>query len=388
VRSVETVIVGAGVVGASVAYHLARRGCEDVLVLERESSFGGGSTSRATGGFRAQFGSAVNVRLSLLSREKLRRFEDELGVDPGYRPCGYLFLADNEEQMEALLDAQEVQREVGLDEVRVVGPSEVEEINAAVEVEGLAGGVFCPTDGFIRPMQILRGYVEGAVRLGVRFERGVECTGFRMDGAGRVLAVRTSGGDVAAGSVVNAAGAWAAEVVREAALDLPVRPLRRQVALTHPFDGLPEDMPMTIFTGDGFHLRVRDGRVLLLWPDEPEVGADPFDQSVEDRWVEVVVEKARERVPRLGRASVDRGRCWAGLYEMSPDEHALLGAAPGVENLYLANGSSGHGVMHAPALGELLAEIMVDGEARAVDARALRPSRFLEGEPNLAPTLL
>jgi sarcosine oxidase subunit beta len=236
-------------------------------------------------------------------------------------------------------------------------------------------------------MQILRGYVEGAAQLGVRFEYGVEQTGFRMDGSDRITVVRTSGGDVAVGSVVNAAGAWAALVARNAGLDLPVEPLRRQAAVTHPFDALPEDMPMTIFVEDGFHFRVRDGRVLLLWPDEPDV-ADPFDTTLSDTWLGTVVEIARSRVPCLSQTSIDRERCWAGLYEMSPDGHALLGRAPEIENLYLANGSSGHGVMHAPALGQLLAEVIVDGAAHTLDTHALRPSRFAEGEPNLALTLL
>jgi sarcosine oxidase subunit beta len=388
VRSAEVLVIGAGVIGASVAYQLARRGYGPILVLERNGSPGQGSTSRATGGFRAQFGSEINVRLSLLSREKLLRFDEELGVDPGYRSCGYLFLADDEAQLDALRGAQDVQRAAGLEETREVTPSEVEDINPAIRAHGLTGGVFCSTDGFIRPMQILRGYTEGATRLGVRFEYGVECTGFQFDGSGRVSAVRTSDGDVVAvGSVVNAAGAWAALVARNAGLDLPVEPLRRQAAVTHPFDALPEDMPMTIFVEDGFHFRVRDGRVLLLWPDKPLV-ADPFDTSVSDAWLESVVERARSRVPGLSQTCIDREKCWAGLYEMSPDGHVLLGRATGVENLYLVNGSSGHGVMHAPALGQLLAEIIVDGAAHTLDTHALRPSRFAEGEPNLALTLL
>jgi sarcosine oxidase subunit beta len=286
-----------------------------------------------------------------------------------------------------LRGAQQVQKEAGLGEAREVTPSEIEEINPWVRADGLVGGVYCPTDGFIRPMGILGGYVENAERLGVRFEYGVEQVGFRTEGRGSTFAVRTSGGEVVTESVVNAAGAWAAQVVREAGLDLPVQPLRRQVAITHPFDDLPEDMPMTIFAEDGFHLRVRDGRVMLLWPDKPVV-EDPFDQSVEEAWLESVVERARERVPSLARVSIDREGCWAGLYEMTPDGHALLGETPGVENLYLANGSSGHGVMHAPALGQLLAEIMVDGAAHTVDTHALRPSRFEEGKPNVASTLL
>ncbi len=386
-RSAQVIVIDAGVIGASVAYHLAERGCGDVLVLERNPEPGRGSTRRATGGFRAQFGSEANVRLSLLSREKLLRFEEELGVDPGYRPCGYLFLAEDEAQLDALRAAQEVQRGADLEEAREVGPSEIAQINPAVRADGIVGGAFCPTDGFIWPMEIVRGYVEAAERLGVRFEYGTGCEGFRLDGPGRISTVRATSGDVAAGSVVNAAGAWAASVARDAGLDLPVEPLRRQAAVTHPFDALSQDMPMTVFVEDGFHLRVRDGRVLLLLPDEPD-GVDPFDQSVEEDWLGLVVETARERVPCLRQASVDRARCWAGLYEMSPDGHALLGALPEAENFYFANGSSGHGVMHAPALGQLLSEIILDGAAHTLDAHALRPTRFREGEPNAGPALL
>jgi sarcosine oxidase subunit beta len=147
-------------------------------------------------------------------------------------------------------------------------------------------------------------------------------------------------------------------------------------------------MPMTINVGDGFHLRVRDGRVLLLWPDEPRAGADPFDTSVDEDWLKAVVAKARANVPCLKGADIDRAACWAGLYEMSPDRHAILGRAQGFEDLYLVNGSSGHGVMHAPALGQLLSEIILDGAAHTLDVQALRPSRFAEGRPNVGPDLL
>jgi sarcosine oxidase, subunit beta len=382
----EVVVVGAGVIGASVAYHLAARGCSDVLVLDSVPGPGEGSTGRATGGFRAQFGSEVNVRLSLLSREKLRRFPDELGVDPGYRPHGYLFLARQPTDLEALLAAQQVQKAAGLHEALEVGPDEVRELNPAVLADDLLGGVFCPTDGFIRPLELLRGYTEAARRLGARFEYGTPCTALRMTGD-RIAAVRTPRGEVAAGAVVNAAGAWAAGIGRLAGVALPVTPLKRQVAITQPTELLPEEMPMTIFVEDGFHLRVRDGRVLLLRPDEPRTG-NPFDTTVEEGWLDEVLERARSRIPCLAQAAIDREHCWAGLYEMSPDKHAILGAAPGVENLYLANGSSGHGVMHAPALGQLLSEIIFDGSAAALDVHALRATRFAEGQPNPAPVLL
>src|SRR5947209_13978629 len=199
--------------------------------------------------------------------------------------------------------------------------------------------------------------------------------------------VTTAKGAFAARHFGNAAGAWAGEVARMAGVQIPLRPLRRQVAVTHPTDLLPEDMPMTIFVDDGFHLRVRDRRVLLLWPDEPRT-SNPFEANVEDAWVSEVVKKAHARVPCLRGAAIDRDKCWAGLYEMTPDKHSILGRAHGVENLYLANGSSGHGVMHSPALGQLLSEIILDGATTTLDTHALRPARFDEGEPNVAPDVL
>jgi sarcosine oxidase subunit beta len=146
-------------------------------------------------------------------------------------------------------------------------------------------------------------------------------------------------------------------------------------------------MPMTIFAGDGFHFRVRDGRVLLLWPS-PGVPGRPFDISVDPEWLAAVTLMAHRRVPVLRDTAVDVGSSRAGLYEMSPDKHALLGVAPHCENFYLINGSSGHGVMHAPALGVLLAELMSDAAFSSMDASALRPSRFIEGAPNPSSSLL
>ena len=386
-KSAEVVIIGGGVIGASVAYHLAARGCRDVVVVERGTNAGEGSTGRATGGFRAQFGTPVNVRLSLLAREKLLRFREETGVDPGFRQCGYLFIATNAAELDALRSSQAMQRECGVADARAVSVEEIKSINPAIKTDGAAGGVFCPSDGFMRPLEILRGYTEAATRLGARFEYGVAVEGFESDASGRILSVKTTNGTLAARHFVNAAGAWAGEVARMAGVEIPVRPLCRKVAITRPTELLPEEMPMTIFVDDGFHLRVRDRRVLLLWPDEPR-GSDPFEACVEDEWVSEVVSKAHARVPCLRGAAVDRVSCWAGLYEMTPDKHSILGRAPGVENFYLANGSSGHGVMHSPALGQLLSEIILDGAATTLSTRALRPTRFDEGEPNAAPDVL
>ena len=380
-RPASVVIVGAGVMGASVAYHLAARGCSDVLLLDRCAGPGQGSTGAASGGFRAQYATAINVRLSLLAREKLLRFEDEIGTDPGYRAAGYLWLAVSEAELGSLRTAMDVQRGAGLHEATEVDVDDARRLNPAIRCEAIVGGAFCPTDGFIAPLQILNGYLAAARRKGARVEWVTHVGGFISDDRGRIVAVETSRGRIDTDAVVNAAGPWAALLAEAAGVSLPVTPLRRQVATTMPCAVLPHDMPMTIFAGDGFHLRVRDGRVLLLWPT-PGVQDSPFDIRVDPEWIASVTRMAHDRVPVLRDVAIDRDSCWAGLYEMSPDKHAILGCAPGCDNLYLINGSSGHGVMHAPALGALLAELICDRKVSSLDVGALSPSRFAEGTLN------
>jgi sarcosine oxidase subunit beta len=371
-------IIGGGVMGASVAHHLAARGQRDVVILDRAAGPGEGSTGRATGGYRAQYGTEVNVRLSLLSRGKLLAFEDDTGVDPGFLPAGYLWLAASEAELGSLRAGRRVQHAAGLHEAVEVSPIEIAELNPAIRLDGVVGGAFCPSDGFLRPLKLLEGYLAAATRRGVRVRWGVEVIGLDRGSDGRIAAVATSQGTIAVEAVVNAAGPWAASIAALAGIALPVTPLRRQIVPTGACDLLPGDMPMTIWAGDGFHLRVRDGRVLLLWPT-PGAAGRPFDTSVDPAWIDAVVAMAHQRVPVLRQATIDRGAAWAGLYEMSPDKHAILGAAPGCPNFHCINGSSGHGVMHAPALGHLLAEIICDGAASTLDVSCLHPSRFEAG---------
>jgi sarcosine oxidase subunit beta len=380
-------VIGAGVMGASAAYHLARSGWRDILLLDCSGGPGEGSTGRATGGFRAQFGTAVNVRLSLLAREALGRFKDEIGADPGYVQAGYLWLAQSEAEREALRAALRVQHECGLTEAVEIGLDEIGRLNPALDRRGILSGAFCPTDGFIRPLAILKGYLDAAARNGIGIEWDTEALGMRRGADGRIVEVETSRGTIAVGAVVNAAGPWAGRVGALAGASIPVTPLRRQAAATVPCDLLPEEMPMTIYVGDGFHLRVRDGRILLLRPT-PGIPGRPFEASVDPAWVDDVARTARERVPLLRDAAIDHGACWAGLYEMSPDRHALLGPAPECPNLYLINGSSGHGVMHAPALGMLLAEIMTKGRAVTLDVEPLSPGRFAKSQAGEVTDLL
>ena len=346
-ETADVLIIGAGVTGASIAHHLATAGAGKVVVIDRAPTLGGGSSPRATGGFRAQFETPVNVRLSMLSREKLLRFEEETGVSPGFAQYGYLFLARSEEVLDSLRAAVGVQHECGATESRVIGADEARAINPAIQDDSIVGGTFSPADGFIRAMQILRGYYESAQRQGVQFV-------FNADRR-----------DFSAGITVNAAGAWAAEIC-----DVPITPAERHVLLTVETDVLSDSMPMTIWTDDGFHLRVRDRRVLLLAPP-------PLVPEIESM--------AHERVPCLRDVPVDAAGCWSGFYEMTPDRHAIIGWVD--DGMFVAGGSSGHGVMHAPAIGQLAAE-MITGRTPSIDVHALRPQRFAEGEAIVSSELL
>lgn len=377
---VEVLVIGGGVIGASIAHHLTAAGCREVIVVDAAAP-GSGSTGRATGGFRAQYATEVNVQLSLLSRQALLRFDEITGISSGYEPVGYLFLTHDESMLSALHEAQKIQHGCGLTEARMVTPAEAMSINPAFADDAVAGGSFCPTDGFIKPMELLRGYREAAERAGARFQYGERVTALERQGD-LVTAVTTERSRYEVSVVVNAAGPWAKEVARLAGAELPVERLKRQVAATVPTDVLSRQMAMTIWLDDGFHLRVRDGRVLLLRPADPEDAA----LTVEESWLQQTVRLAHARFPQLRDVAIDRGASWGGYYEMSPDRHAILGRDE-LENFYYANGSSGHGVMHAPAIGLLLAE-MITGRSTTIDVSSLRPSRFREGAPIAAVSFL
>lgn len=370
-------VIGGGVIGASIAYHLAIAGVRDVMIVERSAKPGAGSTGKATGGYRAQFTTPINIRLSLMAREKLLSFAEETGVDPGYSQVGYLWLASTEAQLDALRVAQQLQKSEGLHEATELSVDEIIAVNPAISTNGVVGAAFCPTDGYIRPVEILRGYLESAERLGVTIRRATECTAMRLHSNGRVRRVVTTNGEIDVDAVVNAAGPWASRIAAMAGVSLPVSAVKRQAALTDPCPALSGKMPMTIFMDSGFHVRVRDGRAILCWPNPIEPG-EPAELHADDEWIETVTQMGRSRVPVLRDVDVDRSLCYAGLYEVSPDEHAIVGPSPQCSNMYFANGSSGHGVMHAPALGEIVAD-MILGRPPILDVSVLRPSRFDEG---------
>lgn len=371
----KIVIIGGGVVGASVAYHLTERGCQNVTVLERESSLGLGSTGKATGGVRAQFETDINIKLSLYSLDFFNNWDH----DCGYDPRGYLFLATNDEQFEYLKRTSARQRELGYDGVNVVDSHAIAAMVPQINCEDIVGGTFGPRDGFIDPLAVLDGFASRAKAKGTRFETTQNVTSLNVEN-GRVRSVPTVSGDVECDAVVLCAGAWASDLARTAGIDLPVEPLRRQIVWAKTGETLSPTLPMVIDMSNGFHFRpARDSHDELLFAYADKDETPTFSLEFDESFIDKVYEKARHRAPFLAETQVIDEKCRAGLYENSPDHHAILGACE-VGGLYFANGFSGHGVMHSPSTGRALAEIILDGEASFLDVSSLSIDRFAKGE--------
>ena len=379
----EIVIIGGGVVGASVAYHLTERGCHDVLVLERESSLGLGSTGKATGGVRAQFETDINIKLSLYSLDFFRDWD----FDCEYEPRGYLFLATDNARLEYLKQTSERQRSLGYHDVEIVDAAAIGELVPGLNCEDITGGSFGPRDGFINPLAVLEGFMVEAAMKGARVKAATLVRAIDVEG-GRVTGIKTSEGSIECEKVVVCAGAWARTVAATAGIDLPVEPQRRQIVWATAQQPLPANLPMVIDLSNGFHFRpardfhaaaeAADGRdVLFAYPDPEEPPG--FSTKFDEAFIEKVAEKAAHRAPFLAGASIVYKKCRAGLYENTSDHHAILGGCE-VEGLYFANGFSGHGVMHSPATGRALAEIILDGEAGFLDVSSLHIDRFAKGE--------
>ncbi len=372
-ETADAVIVGGGIVGSSVAYHLTNLGCADVLIIEREAQQGLGSTARSAGGVRAQFATPVNVAMSRYSIDFFSRFEEFTGNTAQYRAHGYLFIATRPAHLDTLAANRRLQAAHGLTNVQAVTRDDIVGIIPQINSRDILGGNFCPTDGFVDPYSVMAGFTQRARERGARVRLATEVTGITVE-AGRVKSVRTSRGDVATPVVVNAAGTWARQVAAMAGVELPVAPLRRRLVHTQAFDQIPMHLPMVVDMTDGFHFRREGAGVLLAWHD----GKDEFtyDTTFDDAFIERILMRAAERVPAFADAEVNPRRCWAGLYEVTPDHHAIIGPVPEVAGFYLVNGFSGHGVMHSPAAGLVAAEWILDGEPHTVAAQPLAFERF------------
>jgi sarcosine oxidase subunit beta len=346
------------------------------------------------GGVRAQFSTPVNIQMSRYSIDFFSRFDEVVGHPADYRAHGYLFCATNERHLEYLKTNRERQLALGVKNVELVSREDIAKFVPQLRVDDILGGTFCQTDGFVDPHSVMMGFMLKAREHGVRLWLDTQVTGIEVErGAGiagvspapnpgsttsRITGVITTRGRVSTRIVVNAAGPWAAEVARLAGAELPVEPLRRQLVPTEPFDGLPQRFPMVIDMSTGFHFRREGKGILLAWNDPEETPG--FKTEFDPGFVEKILTRAANRVPRLAEAEVNPRRAWAGLYEMTPDHHAVIGPAPDVAGLYFVNGFSGHGVMHSPASGRITADLILQGHSSLVDATQLNVARFSSGQ--------
>lgn len=369
-RTADVAIVGGGIIGASIAYHLAARGVSDVVVLEREEMLGTGSTGKCAGGVRLQFSSVANVEMSRFSIDAFERFEDDHGVEVDFERTGYLFVLGSEDDFGVFRRNAERQRALGVP-VEILTPEAARELVPDLRIDDLVGATYCSGDGIANPHAILEGYAKHARKLGVEVVRSAEVTGFGVDN-GRVRAVRTREDEWQVGSVVNAAGPWARKVAALAGVDLPVEPVRRQYFVTKPMSWIPERFPLLIDWSTGCYMHKESGGMLIgeSDPDEPA----SFSQQVDWDFLGKVAEHAWHRLPPLGQAEVSRGV--AGLYEVSPDHNAIIGAPAALPNFVCANGFSGHGMQHAPAVGLAVAELLTEGRATTLSVDAFALDRF------------
>jgi sarcosine oxidase, subunit beta len=371
--SADVVIIGGGIMGASTAYHLARRGCTNVVVLEAGEMFGLGSTGLNAGGIRYQFATTVNIELSKLSIAMMERFADEMEQEVGLRRCGYLFMLDREADLAQFRANVALQNSLGVPS-RVVSVAEIAELAPEVDISGIIGGTWCPLDGLVDPNSLLQGYVSNARRLGVTLLTNTPALGIDVAN-GRVQRVLTKDGPIDAPTVVIAAGPWSAKIGAMVGVELPIQPIRRQIAVTGPIPSLRLDFPFVIDFSRALYFH-REGNGILTGMSNRDERAG-FDTRVDSEWRLHHVENAIERLPLLADAEIAAE--WAGLYEVTPDDQPILGRLAQVSGLMACAGFSGHGLMHGPAAGLLMAEEILDGAAQTIDIDALRWKRFESG---------
>lgn len=379
-HTADVIVVGAGIMGVSTAYHLARLGVRRVVVLERDTVCSG-STALASGGIRHQYANRLGIELTTHSIVTYERFRDEFGVDPNFRQHGYLILVATDDELAVSRRSVALQRELGV-AVELLDAAATRALCPYLRTDDLLGATYTPRDGYADPYLATTAIAARARDLGVVVHQGCEVRSFTRAGE-RVTGVVAGAGPFEAPAVVIATGAWSGVVGTLAGVDIPVVPHRRHKFITAPFPEalIPAETPFVIDQHQGSSLR-REGAGLLLGGGrrgEPASFGTDVDRSLEP----LVIERAVHRAPALADARLMRG--WAGLYEMTPDQTGIVSAMPGVASLYVIAGFSGHGFMHGPIAGQLMAETIVHGRAVTMDASPLDIARFARGQAHVEP---
>jgi sarcosine oxidase, subunit beta len=364
----EVVVIGGGVIGVSIAFHLAEAGITDVVLVERDE-LGAGSTSKAAGGVRAQFSDRLNIELGARSLQAFARFAQRPGQEIDLHRVGYLFLLCTAADVAAFERDVALQNELGV-RSRLIEPAEAKRLSPLIETDGVLAAAYSPDDGHCTPESVVLGYASAARRCGATLLTGTAVTGLEVAGD-EVRTVVTDRGRIATGTVVCAAGAWSRAIGAMVGVELPVTPVRRQVLCTEPMPDLAGTVPFTIDFATTFYFH-REGRGLLLGMSDPDQQPGFYlDYSAD--WLPRLGAAMAARAPRL--LDVGLGAGWAGLYEVTPDHNALIGRASSPSNFLYATGFSGHGFLQGPAVGEIIRDLC-RGERPFLDVGALTADRF------------
>jgi len=386
----DIVIIGGGIVGASIAYQIAQRGVADKIVLLERDTIASGSSGRATGGIRQQFADERDICFSIEGVRFYEQFTRTVNSDnprPRFYQHGYLFLVTNEASWQTMQHCVARQQALGVP-TQLLSRDEVTQRIPQLYVDDIIGATFCPTDGYSDPGAMTRALTIEAQKQGVLVYEHTPIIGITV-AHGKVQSVQTPQEIIHTNIVINATGAYSSLIARLAGIaDLPVYPIRRQLYLTEPCAELPADVPMMVDLSTGFHFRHRDDHILLTSPlpfDEAKLRNsqlpltdDAFQLSIDKNfWQSTLQPQLQKRCPSL--AHVPIAQVWSGLYEMTPDEHPILGKTE-VEGFLCASGFSGHGFMHAPMAAKLMTELVVDGTSTTYPIEPFALERFRSGQ--------
>lgn len=369
-KTADIVVVGSGAMGLSTAYQLVKKGFTNVVILERDALAGGHSTGRCAGGFRHQFATRINVELSQLSLKMLADFPAELECQFEMDYCGYLFALTAQDDIPAFENSVRLQQELGI-ATQWLDSAAIGKMLPQIRLDNVVGGTFYAQDGLVEVGGVIQGWLAALERRGVRVLKANPVVDIGVHN-GRIAYVDTNQGRIHTPVVVNAAGPWASRLGAMVGVDLPVKPVAQQLLLLGQIPWVTRDFPVVIFPAEGLGLH-REGNGLLTGLHREEAGVCEAPE-VDPEWENRHCEQLLQRVPGLEDAEI--ASSWAGLYEMTPDLHPILGSVPEVEGFFCINGFSGHGFMHSPACGLLLSEEIIDGRAHSLDIASLHIGRF------------
>jgi sarcosine oxidase subunit beta len=370
--SADVVIIGGGIIGVAVAFYLVRERYGRIVLVDKEPLLGAGATSKAAGGIRAQFSTKVNIEMSMLAEKLFCNFKEETGSEAFFDQVGYMFLLEEESDIKNFQRDYQLQKSLGL-KVEFLQPEAIPQYAPHVRRDDIKLATFCHDDGLGDPHEFLSGYEHAARELGVEFELDAEVTGISVNN-GEITGVETVKGTINSPLVINCAGPQAKLIARMVGAELRVEPIRRQVVTTGELDFVKPYFPMVVDVKSGLYFHKESKGMLLGWADKSV--RPSFDISIDPDYTDAILEKALHRIPQLEEAEI--ANQWAGLYETTPDHHAIIGWEPTVEGMFHVTGFSGHGFMHAPAAGLVASEVLT-GKQPSVDISSLSPERFTTG---------